>query len=248
MGWPERRLFLEIGVFRGAFAQIALTNHENATMTGVDPYPLPDAREVREEMWMGLTSLGLDRRFELFDSTASVPTFRKFCLIHVDGEHTETAVLNDLRFSAERLQPGGVLVVDDVRHRWFPGIASAVFRFIEDSGYKILADTGQKFYLVRDADLNKAREAFRATFGESLGIFDSWFDRAESARILQKPDVGGRPILMVEPKQTGEESKPSAPREGSAWRRLAEGLCSTANRFSRWARSSQWRHVFNRRI
>ena len=234
MGWPKRRSFLEIGVFRGAFAQIALMNNEDTTLTGIDPYPLPDAREVREQMWTGLISLGLEKRFELFDSAASVPISSEFCVIHVDGEHTEIAVLNDLRFSSERLRAGGVLVVDDVRHRWFPGVAAAVFRFISDSGFRILADTGQKFYLVRDADLDEAREAFRSTFGETLGIFDSWFDRAESARILQKPDVSGRPVLMVEPKQTDEDPKLSVPREGSAWRQLNEVFRSKSNRFSCW--------------
>lgn len=47
-------------------------------------------------------------------------------MIHADGLHTELQVLADLKNAESKLRDGGVMIVDDFRHAWFPGITSAL--------------------------------------------------------------------------------------------------------------------------
>jgi hypothetical protein len=51
------------------------------------------------------------------------------CWIHVDGDHTATGALLDLRMADRLLGEGGVLVVDDVSNMSCPGVIEACVRF-----------------------------------------------------------------------------------------------------------------------
>lgn len=75
---------------------------------------------------------------------------------HVDGGHSEQEALHDLRLVAEFMVEGGVIVVDDFRHKNWPEVVRAVEIFLEtDPRFDLAAGLnrwialGQKAYLVR---------------------------------------------------------------------------------------------------
>ncbi len=57
----------------------------------------------------------------------------KFRWIHIDGEHTSGAVMNDLEIASKLLAKNGVVVDDDFFSWWYPQITEAVFRYIREN-------------------------------------------------------------------------------------------------------------------
>jgi hypothetical protein len=205
---------LELGVFRGAFAQTVLMNNASSHVTGIDPYPFLGGNEMRQEMLQELSDLNLTDRFALLEEWRSSPETARFDVLHIDGEHSEVALRRDLEEASKRIADDGMIVVDDVRHKWFPGVASATYSFLEQSEFCLLADSGQKFYLVREPFLEKARASFISTYQEHLAIYHNFSDFNLDARYLQLPDVGGNPVLLVR-----EKSVPPKSTKGFRWRR-----------------------------
>lgn len=200
VGWDSRLTLLEIGVYSGAFVDQALSYNTEATVYGVDPYPFAGGAFVKKQMLDEFRSMIGGGRFVFTENLESVPKELRFHLIHVDGEHTEIAATSDLLDASNRLAEGGIIVVDDVRDRWFPGVSAAVFSFVKETEFRILADTGQKFYLVRERDLDHHRSAFVSTFSPFFEIYSGYADWNQEAKMVQAPDVSGCPILMVEAK------------------------------------------------
>lgn len=215
----ERLHVLEIGVHTGAFPKIVLMNNHHCDVVGVDPYPYPAGEETLKEMEQGLTELGVISRYKHFLTTAEIPE-GTFDVIHVDGEHTETALAADLRFAASVLAPDGILVIDDVRHRWFPGVIAATWEFILSTDFLLLADTGQKFYLVRGEFFDERRRDFRDVVGRHLDIFDSYTDFEPSTRMSQPPDVKGHPVFLVQAKAPLPDDYRGFARKGGLVRKL----------------------------
>ena len=146
---------LEVGVFKGAFMNTFLLNCPNWSAVGIDPYPgHPETRELFKEnsRVLGLSKvINLFDNFEEFQSNkmgGSTPeVISRFGLIHIDGEHSEEAVYRDLNQSFKHLAPDGILVIDDIFHTAFPGIASAVYRFIHSNPLVPFLLSGDKMYL-----------------------------------------------------------------------------------------------------
>lgn len=81
---------------------------------------------------------------------------QKFRFIHVDGGHSADQAYFDINLCATHLISGGVLVIDDYHHRDWPGVTTAVDRFVsERQDFSILADLnrhgaiGRKIYLLK---------------------------------------------------------------------------------------------------
>jgi hypothetical protein len=222
---------LELGVYRGGFVQTVLMNNASSHVTGIDPYPFLGGNEMRQEMLQELTDLDLTDRFALLEEWRASPETASFDVMHIDGEHSEVALRHDLEEASKRIADDGMIIVDDVRHGWFPGVASATYRFLEQSEFCLLADSGQKFYLVRKPFLEKARASFIATYQEHLAIYHSYADFEPNAKYLQLPDVGGNPVLLVR-----EKSVPPAATKGIRWRRnyFLIAIDSLRSRLIRW--------------
>jgi hypothetical protein len=201
-----------VGVYKGAFVQTVLMNNASSHVTGIDPYP--GGNEVRQEMLRGLSGRDLTDRFALLEEWRASPETARFDVMHIDGEHSEVALRHDFEEASKRIADDGMIIVDDVRHGWFPGVTAATFRFLEQSEFCLLADSGQKFYLVREPFLEKARASFIATYQKHLAIYHSLSDFNLNARYVQLPDVGGNPVLLVR-----EKSPPSSSKKGFRWRR-----------------------------
>ncbi len=99
-------------------------------------------------------------------------------LVHVDGEHTRAAAAHDLALAASCLAPGGVIVVDDVLHPWYPDITLAVGAFLEAQpefqAFAIIDREsefmrgGAKMMLARRDDVPRYDEALRFSMPRSI--------------------------------------------------------------------------------
>lgn len=200
--FPEdRRTAVEIGVWKGAWSLGVLENVANSRMLGVDPYPGKTGHEIRSILEMRVAAAKLGERFRLVESLAaatSVLVGEEPVLIHIDGEHTELGAGKDLEWASQVLAPGGVIVVDDYVHIWFPGIASAMHSFLRAADFRIVLVTENKAYLCRESQHAKWYARLEASLGnQSSVLWFRHFGEGGTPRYIQVPDVLGSPVLLV---------------------------------------------------
>lgn len=191
---PELRA-LEIGVWKGAFATTILMNFTSSTVIGVDPYP--NGEEAERILRERIEELQVSPRFELVSSLNQVSREQLFNLIHVDGKHTEKDCLSDLNLASRKLARGGVMVVDDILHPWFPGVTSAFFKFLSNSDFVMFLSTGSKGYICRapDADNLRAATKGQSNFKTLWETHDGFFESG-GGRYPQETDVNDFPVLI----------------------------------------------------
>lgn len=194
---------LEVGVWKGAWSSVMLKNVEEVRGFGIDPFPgRPD---FEQNLLTRLESIGVRRRFELFHTWEQFnhryTVADELSMIHIDGEHSETAVASDLRFASKCLADRGVIVIDDYRHFWFPGIASAMHGFLNESEFKIFAVTENKAYLVKEKFHAEMKEQLHPIIENALGIsvWTSFLEWDSNLAYPQLSDIGGYSVLLVAP-------------------------------------------------
>jgi hypothetical protein len=141
---------LEIGVWKGGWIFSMLGNCPKSKAIGIDPYP---AKGIKQKFLEEVSARRFDSRVELYETPSEVEeniSGKFFDFVHIDGEHTESAVNEDLKFALKHLKPNGVIAVDDIFHRNFPGIASAVFNFISRNSVSSFLITPGKIYICRE--------------------------------------------------------------------------------------------------
>jgi len=162
---------LEIGCYHGRSAAVLalhLQPGERLFLADAFDLPLSDPygdTATPEKVWQNLAAAvpNLSREHVLiqraYSSELTLPSDLKLRFAHVDGGHDAPTVHTDLTLCAERLMPGGVMVVDDYAHPHYPGVAEAVREFLDrQSSYHVLADLnragalGRKLYLARAVD------------------------------------------------------------------------------------------------
>lgn len=123
---------LEIGVFKGKSAVLmVLHSRPQETCVFVDPALRKEAIDVIEiirpqnNVWLRDMSQNI-RGDERLQSLAG--TFR---WIHVDGEHSGRAVMNDLEIAEGLLSPEGIICLDDFMSAAYPQVAMAAYRFLD---------------------------------------------------------------------------------------------------------------------
>jgi hypothetical protein len=195
---------LEIGVFRGAWALTVAMNVPGATVSGIDPYPGGDVvQQARVQALRGFADRGLSHRFRLFptwDELLAV-TERPAAvhLVHVDGHHDEVHATIDLERADRLLAPDGVIIVDDYRHSGFPGVASAMYRFLERCDYRMFLATENKAFLCRTAAHSDWYGRMRLHLVSRDGVpgFEYVFSAGGALNPdPARPDVLGCPVLL----------------------------------------------------
>jgi hypothetical protein len=75
----------------------------------------------------------------------------QFRWIHIDGEHTAMAVVNDLGIADHQLGPAGVVSVDDFLSPTWPHVAAGVFRYLHEhpGRFDLFLTAYNKGYLTR---------------------------------------------------------------------------------------------------
>lgn len=140
------RTFLEVGVLGGAWSLNLLRNFSVIKGIGIDPYPnlkqlrnqlLEDVKMYDYKLYSSFEDL-IDLQFEL-------------SIVHIDGEHSENAVLADIKKGLDLLRGDGIIIVDDYLHPYFPGVASALYTAINKFDLAPFLNTGSKCYLCRSS-------------------------------------------------------------------------------------------------
>lgn len=143
---------MEIGVYKGGWALTVLINEPTVFVVGIDPYP--GLNEVKLELENYIKVNKLTEKFKLYDSHENFLKLEnhksKFQIIHIDGEHTETAVFRDLMFASEKLSESGIIIVDDFFDKRFPGVTFAVQEFMNNYNFRIFMITEKKVYICRE--------------------------------------------------------------------------------------------------
>lgn len=194
-------MVLEVGVWKGAWTSVLLSNYPRSRVVGVDPYP--GLETIRTGMLERLDGLGMKERFELFSSFSEVPDDLRFDLIHIDGEHSEEATLRDLNCAKHRLKTDGVIIVDDFRHMWFPGVASALFRFCNKNDFRLFLTSANKAYIARIDHASKLHDTLLTELenDEELLLHRHYQDRdSKPPPFIQRSDVLEQPVLICTPK------------------------------------------------
>ena len=131
----------EIGPFEGRFfVGMALALGQGEKALGIDLFNWPDPRVI-DRLAANCTRMGVaDEQRVLWtaDSREMKPEDllarlegQRARFIHIDGEHSRLALTKDLELSTAVLQPGGLLVLDDMLHPGYPTLMVAVQEYLE---------------------------------------------------------------------------------------------------------------------
>lgn len=129
---------LEIGVWHGKSASL-LVRHANPiaeTCVLLDmQLAEKELREtilrVRPEIDDTIMLLSADSR-RLHADSLLVDGFSSFRWIHIDGEHTSSAIISDLKAADALLDKGGIVCIDDFFNWLYPQVTDGVFTYIRD--------------------------------------------------------------------------------------------------------------------
>jgi len=147
---------LEVGVFKGAWIlSLGKNVPEIERLVGIDPYP--GGHEVlRHQLPVRVADFGFADKFTHYDSWEDMAEGEtrdelpsRFHVIHVDGDHTFDGAARDLAHVDGWLKTSGVVIVDDFFNPYYPGIASATYKFLESRGFAMFALSRNKAYASR---------------------------------------------------------------------------------------------------
>lgn len=125
---------LEIGVLKGKSAiLLALHARSDEAVVLVDPALRREAIDGVERVHPNNNILLRARSDEIRDRPELVARRARFRWIHIDGEHTGRAVLNDMALASELLAPSGIMCLDDFFAPSYPQITRATFDFLSQA-------------------------------------------------------------------------------------------------------------------
>jgi len=194
----ESDVVLEIGVYKGGFVKNYLLNNKNEFCVGIDPYP--NLQEVKQNLFRELQHKRLVDRFTLFENFKeylnSGCSQQKPKLVHIDGEHSESAVLLDLEFAQKCVSPKGIIIIDDIFHTNFPGVASGTFSFLHNSNFAPFLITSNKLFICHE-DLYSyySENALKIMKNKSISYLKSY----ENGKYDQSNSIKGFAQLIVDP-------------------------------------------------
>jgi hypothetical protein len=189
---------LEIGVWKGAWSESVLRNSVHSELVGIDPYPGGEfPLNAKKSMLMAMQDLTNLDRFKLQESYVGL--CQQFHLVHIDGKHTESNVSNDLDYVSRNLFKDGIIIVDDYRHDYFPGVASAMYKFLSKGDYTLFLVTEGKAYICHQRYHSFYYEYFyEIIYGEKIIDIRKFYSDENSAisGYVQETDVNGYPVLL----------------------------------------------------
>ena len=194
----ERNDVLEIGVWKATWTLSILKNTLTTRVVGVDPYP--GLGKIREEMRTRIINHEAQERFSLYANINDIEIQgMRFGLVHVDGEHSEKQTYMDLVESNKLLSLHGAIVVDDVNVDWFPGVSSAMYKFMQEYDFRMFLMTSSKAYLARKDVANNFYESLYKS--ELLLKYAELYTSHPFKFYEQDTSVLGQKVLIGKPKK-----------------------------------------------
>jgi len=122
----------EIGVYMGKSASmLALHARSGEELVLVDLSFPREARDLLGELAPRNAAVFLERPSATVAAMPeSAARARAFRFIHIDGEHTGEALVNDLRLASQWLGAAGVICLDDFFNPMYPQLTAAVFDYL----------------------------------------------------------------------------------------------------------------------
>lgn len=196
---PRATCTVEVGVWKGGWMRAVGDKVKSAELIGIDPYP--GFEDIREQMLSNLKAANMLERFTLYDcwqSMLSQHAPRQFSVVHVDGDHSESAVEQDLRNAVAFLQDDGVLIIDDILHPEFPGVAAASYCFLRETDMAIFALTRNKAYACK-SDFHGKWHTFALDLAERYELrYKTAFGHGLGSVMWQDSRVFGFPVLLIQ--------------------------------------------------
>jgi hypothetical protein len=148
---PNLSRMLEIGTWKGGWAISMAENDDSRQIICVDPYPNLD--HIREAFLQTAKNRAPNRVVLYRDvNEALINELESFDVIHLDGEHSQSAVEHDLRLTAPLLDLKGLYIIDDIFYHSFPGVTAAAFQYIDQLDLAPFLFSEKKLYLCRKSE------------------------------------------------------------------------------------------------
>jgi hypothetical protein len=199
----------EIGVFAGKYLSLLyhLTQQTADRVLGVDTFQWYPREKVDENF---KRVFGNPDRLALVtgDSTQMQPAEivkklgRKPSFISVDGAHTASAVLNDLKISQEILAEGGIVAIDDIFNPRAIGVSEGAYRYFlsrEGEGLAPFAYCANKLYAAHRADVARFNEVVWQFTRSNPGIkvADEFNRLLVNGRSWVEQELLGSPVVIL---------------------------------------------------
>jgi precorrin-6B methylase 2 len=194
---PDNSTVLEIGTWKGGWAITMAENDRRRKIVCVDPYP--NLETIKEQFLANAEArvAGQVILFETLDEALQDSNV-KFNLIHIDGEHSQSAVARDLEKSISRLSAEGLLVIDDIFYHSFPGVTAATLSSLEAKNLSPFLFSEKKLYICH-------KEFYREYYAKARSILISKhipFEEderitQEASSYLQSNSINGFSLLII---------------------------------------------------
>ena len=194
---PEDSNVLEVGTWKGGWAITMAENDRKRKIVCVDPYP--NLHKVKEQFLANVESRapGQIILFETLDGALNHSN-TDFDLIHIDGEHSQSAVARDLGKCIPRLSAGGILVIDDIFYHSFPGVTAATFSTLEVQELSPFLFSEKKLYVCKKEYYKeyyaKARSLLKSRF---IPFEEDQLISGEKSSYLQSNSIYGYSLLII---------------------------------------------------
>jgi hypothetical protein len=198
---------LEIGVYKGGWLLTLTSNNPKILTIGIDPYP--NLETIKESFLDYLDRVGLKQRVYLYSSFSDLLTSKHnsvtYDMIHLDGEHSQTQVSQDLTNLLPLLKRNSILIIDDIFYHSYPGVTAAAFRFIDENKLAPFLLTEKKIYICH-------RDLYEEYYGTTISILNSLkinYEESESLNsetsYVQSNSIFGFNMIITSEKPTRKE-------------------------------------------
>jgi len=198
---------LEIGVYKGGWLLTLTSNNPKILMIGIDPYP--NLEIIKESLMNYLDKFGLKQRVHLYSSFSDLLNSKHnlitYDMIHLDGEHSQTQVTQDLTNLRPLLSQNGILIIDDIFYHSYPGVTAAAFLFIDENNLAPFLLTEKKIYICHR---NLYEEYYKSTIAilKSLKINYEESEKPNSeTSYFQSNSIFGFNMIITSEKPTRKE-------------------------------------------
>lgn len=200
--FKRRAQVLEIGTYQGGWLTAVGCNlpEREDCFTAIDPFPGSD--HIRIDFLSNLRRAGLQERTSLYESWTAMsertPSGLTMDLIHVDGLHTESAVMTDLERAIDSMSKCGLIVVDDWANPSFPGVHSGLFEILSRGDLAMCLVTPGKAYLASPGMHSEWRKWFEGLYTCAGLLLEKYYGEVAGVGELhsQPTDVCGFPVLL----------------------------------------------------